>query len=207
MTEFSAHTLSADEVAERIGSDLTSGLTALEAQNRLQTHGTNELREEPPPTLLQMLWEQFNNFVVILLIVAAIISAIVGAYTGEGYTDALAIVAIVPLRFAWPCAPPLLLLLGVILVLLLLLLLGGVVGARVGALLHGRVQALFIGAQCPAKRPHRAQCPGMMAQIIIGAQCAATMAQIDPSSTASITLISDGLDHGVHVCSPGLGPT
>ncbi len=98
MTEFSAHTLSADEVAERIGSDLTSGLTALEAQNRLQTHGTNELREEPPPTLLQMLWEQFNNFVVILLIVAAIISAIVGAYTGEGYTDALAIVAIVALN-------------------------------------------------------------------------------------------------------------
>ncbi|NPV66769.1 MAG: cation-translocating P-type ATPase [Anaerolineae bacterium] len=96
--EFEPHTHPVAEVAERLASNPVTGLTEEEASRRLAQYGANELREEPPPTLLQMLWEQFNNFVVILLIVAAIISAIVGAYTGEGYVDALAIVAIVALN-------------------------------------------------------------------------------------------------------------
>ena len=98
MPDLNAHTLPASEVAERLGCDLSHGLSPEEAQRRLVQYGPNELREEPPPTLLKMLWEQFNNFVVILLIVAAIVSAIVGIYTGEGYTDALAIIAIVALN-------------------------------------------------------------------------------------------------------------
>ncbi len=96
--DFDAHTYPVAEVAEKLASDPVNGLTEEEASRRLAQVGPNELREEPPPTLLQMLWDQFNNFVVILLIVAAIISAIVGAYTGEGYTDALAIIAIVTLN-------------------------------------------------------------------------------------------------------------
>ena len=99
MAEILAHTLSPEVTAERLDSDLTRGLTESEVQRRLAASGPNELREEPPPTLLKMLFDQFNNFVVILLIVAAIVSAIVGAYTGEGYTDAIAIVAIIALIF------------------------------------------------------------------------------------------------------------
>ncbi len=98
MTGLNPHTLPAAEVAQRLQSNLTYGLDDDQIAPRLAQYGPNELREEPPPTLLQMLWDQFNNFVVILLIVAAIISAIVGAYTGEGYTDALAIIAIVALN-------------------------------------------------------------------------------------------------------------
>ncbi len=98
MPEFYAHTLTTEDVAGHLQTDLSRGLTPDEVQQRLTRYGPNELREEPPPTLLQMLGEQFNNFVVILLIVAAIISAVVGAYTGEGYTDALAIVAIIALN-------------------------------------------------------------------------------------------------------------
>ena len=98
MPDLNAHTLTVEESCSRLQSDLTNGLSEQEVTQRLSQYGLNELREEPPPTLLEMLWQQFNNFVVILLIVAAIISAIVGAYTGEGYTDALAIVAIVALN-------------------------------------------------------------------------------------------------------------
>ena len=98
MAEILAHTLSAEETAMRLSSDLTRGLTEAEVQRRLAESGPNELREDPPDTLLQMFIAQFNNFIVILLIVAAIVSAIVGAYTGEGYTDAIAIVAIIALN-------------------------------------------------------------------------------------------------------------
>jgi len=98
MPEFNAHTLTPEATADHLKTDLVEGLTTEEVRQRLARSGPNELREEPPPTLLQRLWDQFNNFVVILLIVAAIISAIVGAYTGEGFTDALAIVAIIALN-------------------------------------------------------------------------------------------------------------
>jgi P-type Ca2+ transporter type 2C len=66
------------------------GLTASEARSRLASHGANELREVPRPTLLHMLLDQFKDFVVIILIVAALISVAVG----EG-VDAIAITAIV----------------------------------------------------------------------------------------------------------------
>ncbi len=98
MPELNAYTISAEEAARVLETDLGAGISDTEAQQRIAQYGPNELREEPPPTLLQMLWQQFNNFVIILLVVAAAISAIVGAYTGEGYTDALAILAIVILN-------------------------------------------------------------------------------------------------------------
>ncbi|MFC1960229.1 cation-translocating P-type ATPase [Chloroflexota bacterium] len=98
MPELNAYTLSTKETAQQLQSDPTKGLTAEEAQQRLTQYGHNELREDPPPTLLARLWEQFNNFIVMLLVVAAVISAIVGTYTSEGYTDTLAIMAIVILN-------------------------------------------------------------------------------------------------------------
>ncbi|MBK5107011.1 MAG: cation-translocating P-type ATPase, partial [Anaerolineales bacterium] len=55
--------------------------------------GPNELDEAPPTSFWEMLWEQFNNFVVILLIVAAVISALLG-----DYIEAAAIFAIVILN-------------------------------------------------------------------------------------------------------------
>lgn len=67
----------------------------LEAARRLEKFGPNELKEAPPTTFWQMLWEQFNNFVVILLIVAAVISALLG-----DYFEAAAIMAIVILNAA-----------------------------------------------------------------------------------------------------------
>ena len=70
-----------------------NGLTSEEAKKRLAYYGPNQLKEAPRPTFLQMLWEQLNNFVVILLIVASVISAVLG-----DYVEALAIMAIVVLN-------------------------------------------------------------------------------------------------------------
>ncbi len=70
-----------------------NGLTTEEARRRLETYGPNQLREAPRPTIWQMLWEQFNNFIVMLLIVASLISALLGEWI-----DAGAIIAIVLLN-------------------------------------------------------------------------------------------------------------
>ena len=86
------HALEAGEVLEHLKVH-DQGLTSEEARRRLDFFGPNQLKEAPRPGFLQMLWEQLNNFVVILLIVASVISALLG-----DYVEAAAIMAIVVLN-------------------------------------------------------------------------------------------------------------
>jgi Ca2+-transporting ATPase len=86
------HALKPDEVLDHLKVK-GNGLTSEEAQRRLEYYGPNQLKEAPRPGFLQMLWEQLNNFVVILLIVASVISALLGEYV-----EAAAIMAIVVLN-------------------------------------------------------------------------------------------------------------
>jgi len=82
--------------AEQVMRDLEvhdEGLTTAEAEKRLAHYGQNQLQEAPRPGFLAMLWDQLNNFVVILLIVASVISALLG-----DYVEAIAIMAIVVLN-------------------------------------------------------------------------------------------------------------
>src|SRR5574338_324417 len=86
------HALDADEVLTHLRVE-GNGLTTQEAKRRLEYYGPNQLKEAPRPGFLQMLWEQLNNFVVILLIVASVSSALLG-----DYVEAAAIMAIVVLN-------------------------------------------------------------------------------------------------------------
>ena len=86
------HALKAEEVLKHL-EVRENGLTTKEAQSRLGHYGPNQLKEAPRPTFLQMLWEQLNNFVVILLIIASVVSALLG-----DYIEASAIMAIVVLN-------------------------------------------------------------------------------------------------------------
>ncbi|HEX5943359.1 MAG TPA: HAD-IC family P-type ATPase, partial [Anaerolineales bacterium] len=86
------HALKAEEVLHHLEVQ-GNGLTSEEAKRRLEYYGPNQLKEAPRPTFLQMLWEQLNNFVVILLIIASVISALLG-----DYVEAAAIMAIVVLN-------------------------------------------------------------------------------------------------------------
>ena len=86
------HALPAREVLERLDAN-DQGLTSEEATKRLSHYGQNQLQEAARPTFWYMLWEQLNNFVVILLIVASVISALLG-----DYIEAAAIMAIVVLN-------------------------------------------------------------------------------------------------------------
>lgn len=87
------HSLEDQEVARILSTSREQGLTEAEAKKRLETFGENQLQESEGTTFLQMLWEQFNNFVIWLLIVAAVISAVLGEWV-----EASAIMAIVVLN-------------------------------------------------------------------------------------------------------------
>jgi len=86
------HALTTQEVLEHLKVQ-ENGLTSADAARRMEQYGPNQLTEAPRPTFLKLLWEQFNNFIVMLLIVAAVISAFLGEYI-----DASAIMAIVVLN-------------------------------------------------------------------------------------------------------------
>lgn len=84
--------LDAVAVVQRLGSDVTSGLTVAEADRRIQQQGPNELVNPELKGPWQILWEQVSATLVILLIVAAAVSALLG-----DHKDALGIIAIVAL--------------------------------------------------------------------------------------------------------------
>ena len=86
------HTLTAEETLKHLEVH-EEGLSSDEAAKRLAHYGQNQLREAPRPGFLAMLWDQLNNFVVILLIVASVISALLG-----DYVESIAIMAIVVLN-------------------------------------------------------------------------------------------------------------
>ena len=82
-----------DDVVRALESRVDQGLSATEAAERLRRDGPNELTEKPRPGFLALLWDQFNNYLVIILIIAALISVALGEYV-----DSIAIMFIVVLN-------------------------------------------------------------------------------------------------------------
>ncbi len=68
------HTLNPDEVWQRLGSS-ERGLSAAEAQRRLQAHGPNRLPQRAAPAALRRLLGQFHNLLIYVLLAAAAITA------------------------------------------------------------------------------------------------------------------------------------
>jgi len=87
------HAIAANEVLKQLHVNEENGLTSEQASERLTQYGPNQLQEAPRPTFWKMLWDQLNNFVVIMLIVASLVSAFLG-----DYVEAAAIMAIVVLN-------------------------------------------------------------------------------------------------------------
>ncbi len=69
--------LNLDELAEKLRTT-SVGLTNEVATERLLAFGPNQLREEKKHSLLQMLYEQYRNPMIILLLIAALVSGVIG---------------------------------------------------------------------------------------------------------------------------------
>ena len=93
MQDKEAHAKPIEEVVDGLQAHLELGLSQKEAQDRLQKFGANELTERPRPGFLALLWDQFNNYLVIILIIAAVISLALGEWV-----DSIAIMCIVVLN-------------------------------------------------------------------------------------------------------------
>lgn len=73
----------------------TEGLSTIEAQSRLAKDGPNKLKEPKKDPVIKRFFAQMADPMVIMLLIAAVISAVAGAYTGEGGIADVAIILFV----------------------------------------------------------------------------------------------------------------
>ncbi len=67
------------------------GLTQTEAEERLQTHGENILKEKNKKSPLKIFFSQFSNMMVLLLILVGIVSLVYSLVNGESIIEAIVI--------------------------------------------------------------------------------------------------------------------
>lgn len=85
----------AADVLSSYQTQATEGLSTAEAQSRLAKDGPNKLKEPKKDPVIKRFFAQMADPMVIMLLIAAVISAVAGAYTGEGGIADVAIILFV----------------------------------------------------------------------------------------------------------------
>jgi P-type Ca2+ transporter type 2C len=88
------HTRPVNEIAQKLNTDLKTGISEEEAGRRIAKYGYNELEEKKGRSPLRIFFSQFNDFMIWILIAAAFISGIIIKET----TDAIVILSILILN-------------------------------------------------------------------------------------------------------------
>ena len=73
----------AEQVLSALHADREHGLTAAEAEKRLQEYGTNVLKEKKKKTNLQRFLDQFKDVMILILVAAAIVSFVIAWIEGD----------------------------------------------------------------------------------------------------------------------------
>lgn len=84
-------------VALQLGSSIEAGLTCEEAAARLNKYGANTLTQEREIRFLGILKEEITEPMILLLLAIGVVYSVLGFVTGEGLTDAAAIIVIIVL--------------------------------------------------------------------------------------------------------------
>jgi len=97
------HAEAIEALLKRIDTDPAKGLSAAEAQKRLEKDGKNELPPPPRPSAIKRFFAQFANPIVLTLLVAAVIALVEAGHRVHEpalvrYGDAIAILLIVALN-------------------------------------------------------------------------------------------------------------
>ncbi len=78
--ELNAHSIEIEKVAGELDTSIKDGITEAEAKSRIETYGTNEIKETKKISPWEILISQFKDFLVYLLFFAIVVSVLVGVY-------------------------------------------------------------------------------------------------------------------------------
>ncbi len=95
MKQHRFHNMSVAQAEKELSTDSSKGLSAAEVTRRRAESGYNEFEKTKHTTLAGKFMAQFKSFMIIVLIFAAGVSGFIGWMEGEGFTDAIIILAIV----------------------------------------------------------------------------------------------------------------
>jgi len=93
MHDRESHGKPIEQLVAELDAHLEQGLSPAAARERLERLGPNELSERARPGFWWLLWDQFNNYLVIILVIAALLSLALGEWV-----DSIAIMVIVVLN-------------------------------------------------------------------------------------------------------------
>ena len=82
ISSFTFHKKSVEDVLKELGTNLDTGLTQKEAEERLAKYGHNQLEKEEEESIWEKIKEQFEDLLVRILLFAAFISFLI-AVTGK----------------------------------------------------------------------------------------------------------------------------
>ncbi len=90
MAEIPWHTMKISEVIKNLDTDINTGISQIDAENKIQKYGYNQLEKKRDVSHFLIFLGQFNNFIVWILIAAALLSGVL-----KELDDAIAIIVIV----------------------------------------------------------------------------------------------------------------
>ena len=76
-------TLSTKEVERKMGTNIRTGLTTRQVEERRKKYGVNQLQEQKKENIIIRFLKQFNDFMIIILLIASVISAVVAKLDGS----------------------------------------------------------------------------------------------------------------------------
>ncbi len=76
--QYDWHTLSVAQALHKQSTQLSSGLSEAEVEERQNDYGFNQLDEKPPEPAWHLLLSQFKGVLILVLVVAAIVAAVIG---------------------------------------------------------------------------------------------------------------------------------
>jgi len=83
------HTLTPEVVADRLTTDVATGLSQAEAATRLQQYGRNALPAAKPPGIARVFLHQFASPLIYVLVAAALVSLVIGEWSDAGFIGAV----------------------------------------------------------------------------------------------------------------------
>lgn len=89
------YSVDAQQVVDGLGSDAESGLSAGDAARRLESHGPNVIKGEPPPSKLDVMRHQLADPMNMMLVGVSVVSIVIGEHSTGLFVGVLVVLNVV----------------------------------------------------------------------------------------------------------------
>jgi calcium-translocating P-type ATPase len=87
--------LDEEAVVNKMGTNVSTGLTDSQVKSRVKKYGYNEFKKQPPESVFKKIFNQLKDISVIILLIAALLSFVLAIREGHGYIEPVVILSIV----------------------------------------------------------------------------------------------------------------